>query len=70
MSDGFIIVLAMLFMFFTFLRYYKGAIIWNIFAIGMVVALAIQFVDQTAMLISFVGVILWLAIDTYLGAKA
>lgn len=61
-----IFIVAFMFMFFTFMRYKSEQRIWNLFSIGLVIFITMQY-THIAIIISMVGVMIWLFYDTFLG---
>ena len=62
-----VLIMGLLFMFFVYMRYKTNVTIFNLFAIGCIVAIGLLFTDYLAIIIVFVGLILWLIYDTFLG---
>lgn len=61
------VAMAIFFIIFMYLRYYTGARIWEFFASGLALYFALQFTDTIALMFIFIGLTLYLLIDTFTG---
>lgn len=61
------VAMSIFFIIFMYLRYYTGARIWEFFASGIAMYFVFQFTDTLALMFIFIGVSLYLLVDTFTG---
>jgi len=67
LDTALIFLLGLMMMFFIYMRYKTDTTIFNLLAIGCIVALGYQYLNFVPVLIIFVGAIIWLIYDTFAG---
>lgn len=65
MDNTFLLVAVILYITMIYLRYKTGARIYNLFAVGILLYLAIQFISALPMVITFTGLIIYQLYDTW-----
>lgn len=65
MDVALVFILAFGFAFFVVMRYKQNAILYNFFAIGCLIPLAVNYSSETAVIITVVGLIIWLLYDSF-----